>query len=91
MITGPQRLVFDDWGHSVTVGNSTSSIGNVAESKIVMTGSSIQTAIIEIGLIHFLFNYDMSSIDFNMTISTISKGNNDLLISIELLSIGINL
>ena len=52
MITGPQRLVFKDCGHSVTVGNSTLSIGNVVESKMSMTGSSIQTVNIKMGIIY---------------------------------------
>ena len=40
---GPNLSEFDDLGHIVTVGNSTSSIGNDDESKISMTGSSIHT------------------------------------------------
>ena len=40
---GPNLSEFDDLGHIVTVGNSTSSIGNDVESKMSMTGSSIQT------------------------------------------------
>ena len=42
-MTGPHLLLFDDCGHKVTVGNSTCSIGNVVESNVSMTGSSIQT------------------------------------------------
>ena len=42
---GPNLSEFDDLGHIVTVGNSTSSIGNDDESKISMTGSSIHTEI----------------------------------------------
>ena len=43
LIIGPNLSEFDDFGHRVTVGNSTSSIGNDVESKMSMTGSSIQT------------------------------------------------
>ena len=43
LIIGPNLSEFDDFGHRVTVGNSTSSIGNDVESKMSMTGSSIHT------------------------------------------------
>ena len=59
MITGPQRLVFKDSGHSVTVGNSTLSIGNVVESKMSMTGSSIQTVNIKMELIYDSIHLNM--------------------------------
>ena len=68
MITGPQRLVFVDCGHSVTVGNSTFSIGYVVESKISMTGSAIQTVNTIIVLIHSAPNSVIFFMDKSITL-----------------------
>jgi hypothetical protein len=43
-IGAPHLSEFPDFGHKETVGKATCSIGNEVESRISMTGSSIQPA-----------------------------------------------